>query len=103
MKKENQITDFCDAQMASKILGCCDRTLLRYRKQGKILAGIHWGRNPSGKVLYNQALLTHLVTCGGDINHPDHQKMIQRYLESLPENQPQKRGRKVANQGVLVV
>jgi hypothetical protein len=91
--------NFCDATTAQKILGCSARTLLRYRQQNKLLSGIHWGRNPSGKVLYNQDLLNNLIVCGGDTNHPDHQKFIQKYLNSLPENQPQKRGRKT-NQAV---
>ncbi len=88
--------NFCDATMAQQILRCSGRTLLRYRQQNKLLSGIHWGRNPSGKVLYNQELLNNLIACGGDISHPDHQKFIQKYLESLPENQPQKRGRKIS-------
>lgn len=90
----NLCATFCDARAAKKILGCSDRTLIRYRQQGKLLAGIHWGRNPSGKVLYNQTLLNNLVNCGGNINHPDHQKFIQQYLNSLPENQPRLPGRK---------
>lgn len=85
---------FCDAIEAGKILCCSDRTLLRYRQQNKLLEGIHWGRNPGGKVLYNSELLSQLVTCGGDISHPDHQKFIERYLSSRPENQPIKPGRK---------
>ena len=87
---------FCDSKTAKNILKCSDRTLNRYRQQGKLLFGIHWGRNPGGKVLYNQSLLRHLVACGGDINHSDHQAFIQRYLAALPENQPSKPGRKVA-------
>ena len=87
---------FCDSDVASKILGCSRRTLLRYRQQGKLLTGIHWGRNPSGKVMYNRLLLNNLVNCGGDIKHPDHQTFIQQYLQSLPENQPLKRGKKAA-------
>lgn len=60
-------------------------------------------RNPSGKVVYYQELLENLIICGGDVNHPDHQKAIAMYLESLPENQPRKSGRKVAvNLGAAV-
>ena len=101
--KMEEVVIFCDSNTAAKILGCSDRTLFRYRQEGKLIEGIHWGRNPSGKVLYNSVLLNQLIRCGGKVNHPDHQKFIQRYLESLPENQPMKRGKKAAtNQAVVV-
>ena len=90
------MSNFCDATAARKILNCSDRTLLRYRQQDKLLEGIHWGRNPGGKVLYNSELLSQLVTCGGNINHPDHQRFIERHLGDRPENQPLKPGRKRA-------
>lgn len=96
------MSNFCDAIEAGKILCCSDRTLLRYRQQNKLLEGIHWGRNPSGKVLYNSILLNQLVACNGDINHPDHQRFMERYLSSQPENQPMKPGRKrVTNLAVV--
>ena len=85
---------FCDAKTACQILNCCARTLLRYRQQNKFLEGIHWGRNPSGKVLYNSVLLNQLISCNGDINHPDPQKFMERYLSDRPENQPLKPGTK---------
>jgi hypothetical protein len=88
------MNNFCDANTACKILNCSARTLLRYRQQNKLIEGIHWGRNPGGKVLYNVCLLDQLITCGGDINHPDHQKFIERYLSEKPENQHQKPGAK---------
>jgi hypothetical protein len=90
------MNNFCDAIEAGKILCCSDRTLLRYRQQNKLLEGIHWGRNPSGKVLYNQTLIEHLIFCGGVVGHSDHQKFIQKYLSDRPENQPLKPGRKRA-------
>ena len=88
------MNNFCDAKTACQILNCSDRTLLRYRQQNKLIEGIHWGRNPSGKILYNHVLLNQLITCNGDINHPDHQKFMERYLTDLPQNQNQKPGRK---------
>jgi len=91
------MNNFCDALEAGKILCCSDRTLLRYRQQNKLLEGIHWGRNPSGKVLYNSILLNQLITCNGDINHPDHQRFIGKYLMAQPENQSSKRGNKSGN------
>ncbi|MDQ2096805.1 MAG: hypothetical protein QQW96_04060 [Tychonema bourrellyi B0820] len=87
--------NFCDANEAGKILCCSDRTLLRYRQQNKLLEGIHWGRNPSGKVLYNSVLLEQLVICNGDVTDPEHQRFIERYLSDRPENQNLKPGRKV--------
>lgn len=90
------MNNFCDATAAKQILNCSDRTLLRYRQQDKLLEGIHWGRNPGGKVLYNPELLSQLVTCGGNINHPDHQRFIEKVLCDRPENQPLKPGRKRA-------
>ncbi|SRR6476469_3173922 len=85
---------FCDAKTAGKILNCSARTLMRYRQQNKLIEGIHWGRNPSGKVLYNSVLLDQLISCNGDISHPDHQRFMERYLSDRPENQHQKPGRK---------
>lgn len=93
---------FCDAIEAGKILCCSDRTLLRYRQQNKLLEGIHWGRNPSGKVLYNQVLIEHLIICGGEVTHSDHQKFIEKYLSSRPENQPIKPGRKRVENPAIV-
>lgn len=86
--------NFCDAKTACKILQGSTRSLIRYRQQNKLLEGIHWGRNPSWKVLYNSVLLNQLITCNGDINHPDHQKFMERYLSDRPENQPLKPGTK---------
>ncbi|MCU0546822.1 MAG: hypothetical protein MUE44_32435 [Oscillatoriaceae cyanobacterium Prado104] len=88
------MSNFIDAIGACKILNCSSRSLLRYRQQGKLLEGIHWGRNPSSKVLYDRELLENLVVCGGDVNHPDHQKFIQRILLDRPENQNQKKKQK---------
>lgn|SRR4028118_900160 len=88
------MNNFCDAKTACQILKCSARTLIRYRQNNKLLEGIHWGRNPSGKVLYNSVLLDQLISCNGDINHPDHQRFIERYLGEKPENQPQKPGAK---------
>ncbi len=85
--------NYIDVRKACYILGCSDRTLLRYRQQNKLLQGIHWGRNPSGKVLYNQQLLENLVICGGEIAHPDHQKLIDRCLADRPENQKKKQAK----------
>ncbi len=96
------MSNFCDAIEASKILCCSHRTLLRYRQQNKLLEGIHWGRNPSGKVLYNSDLLFSLINCGGDVTHPDHQRFIERHLGDRPENQPQKPGRKRATNLAIV-
>jgi len=87
-------SDFCDAKTACQILQCCARTLIRYRQPNKLLEGIHWGRNPSGKVLYNSLLVNKLIMCNGDINHPEHQKFMERYLNDRPENPPLKPGRK---------
>jgi hypothetical protein len=96
------MNNFCDAIEAGQILCVSNRTLIRYRQQNKLLEGIHWGRNPSGKVLYNSVLLSQLVTCNGNINHPDHQKIIESYLSSRPENQPLKPGRKRATNLAIV-
>jgi hypothetical protein len=85
---------FCNTKIAEQLLNVCDRTLLRYRKENKLLEGIHWGKNPSGQILYNQQLIEHLIMCGGDVNNPDHQKFIQRFVNDRPENQPLKPGRK---------
>ena len=84
------MNNFCDAKTACQILNCSDRTLLRYRQQNKHIEGIHWGRNPSGKILYNHVLLNQLITCNGEIDYPDYHKLIQSYQQKLPENQHKK-------------
>lgn len=90
------LTEFCNTDQAMQILQCSRTTLNRYRKQGRLLAGIHWGKNPSGFVVYFRPLLEHLVICGGDANSLDHQRFIQQWLENRPENQNRKRGRKAS-------
>jgi len=86
---------FCDTETACKNLGCSIRSLLRYRKEGKLLEGIHYGSNPGRRIiLYNIALLNHLVSCGGNVADRSHQRAIEQYLADRPENQPQKAGRK---------
>ncbi len=90
------MNNFCDSQTAEQIMNCCKRTLIRYRQQQRLLEGIHWGRNPSGKVVYNADLIRNLVMCGGSIDHPDHCKNIQQYLNYLPENRQNKKVRATA-------
>ena len=96
--KEGRIMiEFCKTEIACQILGCSISSLVRYRKEGKLLERIHYVRNPGGRIiLYNIALLNHLVSCGGDVADRSHQQAIALYLAGRPENQPQKRGRKRA-------
>jgi hypothetical protein len=61
---------FCDSKVAEKILNVSEQTLLRYRKQNRLIEGIHWGKNPSGEILYNQQLIEYLIIGGGDLNNP---------------------------------
>lgn len=98
-----QKNDFCTTQIACEILGCSARSLVRYRRKGKLLEGIHYGINPGGRiVMYNIELLNHLVSCGGDVTDPSHQVAINQYLASRPENQRQKPGRKRAKDLAVV-
>lgn len=86
---------FCGSEEACKILGCSLRSLLRYRTDGKLLEGIHYGKNPGGKIiLYNIKLLNHLASCSGNVSDPGHQIAIAKYLADRPENQKKKPGRK---------
>ncbi|MEG4293057.1 hypothetical protein Q5692_30885 [Microcoleus sp. C2C3] len=92
------MNEFCNSEVACEILGCSIQSLLRYRSEGKLLEGIHYGRNPGGrKILYNVELLNHLVSVGGEVNDQAHQRAIEQYLAGRPENQHQKRGRKKAS------
>ncbi|WP_445247615.1 hypothetical protein [Microcoleus sp. OTE_8_concoct_300] len=62
------------------------------------MENIHYGRNPGGRIiLYNVALLNHLVSVGGDVTDRSHQQAIAQWLADRPENQPQTRGRKRAH------
>jgi hypothetical protein len=89
--------EFCGTETACQILSCSIASLFRYRQNGKLLEGIHSGKNPGGrKILYNVALLNHLVSVGGEVNDRAHQQAITLYLASRPENQPKKAGRKRA-------
>jgi hypothetical protein len=90
--------DFCNTETACQILGCSSRSLLRYRNEGKLLENIHYARNPGGRiVMYNIELLNHLVSCGGNVADRAHQRAIEQWLATRPENQPQTRGRKRAH------
>jgi hypothetical protein len=94
----SDMNEFCNSEAACQILGCSIRSLVRYRKEGKLLENIHYGRNPGGRIiLYNVGLLNHLISCGGDVNDRAHQVAIERYLADRPENQPKKAGRKKSN------
>jgi hypothetical protein len=89
--------DFCNSTTACQILSCSTSSLYRYRCEGKLLEGIHYGRSPGGrKILYNIGLLNHLVSVGGNAADQAHQQAIAQWLAVSPENQPQTRGRKRA-------
>jgi hypothetical protein len=61
-------------------------TLKRWRQKGEIDQDIHWLYAPGTKarILWNRDLMRSWVACGGDKNHPAHQKAIESYLKSLP-------------------
>ena len=76
----------------AKLLGVHPDTLKDYRQE--MLEGVHFIRPNSRVVRYNPDLVTHWFA--NRQNPATHQRIIEEYLASLPENKPLKRGRKVS-------
>ena len=46
---------------------------------------LYWVR-PTRRIMWNVKLIQHLyLVCNGDRNHPEHQKMVELYLATLPK------------------
>lgn len=76
----------------AKLLSVHPDTLKDYRQE--MLEGVHFIRPNSRVVRYNPALVAHWFA--NRQNPAAHQRIIEEYLASLPENKPLKRGRKVS-------
>jgi len=81
---------FCSKKALSQITGFSGSTLKKYRLTGNWTEGIHWQKVNSRCVLYNLPLILDWLSnrCEPIV----HQRAIDRYLKSLPSNQP-KRGK----------
>jgi hypothetical protein len=58
----------------------------RWRVDGLITENLHWQYAPGTKhcVLWNLQLMKSWLACGGDQNHPEHKKLIEAFLKSIP-------------------
>jgi hypothetical protein len=79
---------------AAKILGVSPETLKRYRRQEEkgLVQGIHYFVLNQRVIRYNLDLIVDWAIHRD--NPSAHQIAIDAYLQSLPANQPKKRGRK---------
>ncbi len=77
---------FVDKEEASEILSKSPRTLIRYRKQGILIEGIHCAK-VGNEWLYNKELIEDLISCGLNNSHPDHQRAIHYYQSQKLGNQ----------------
>lgn len=85
---------FVKKREAERITGLSDETLKKYRFKGDLREGIEWVRQNSRCVLYNAPLLVSFIQ---NRNQPEqHAIAVEKYLASLPHNQPKTRGRKAA-------
>lgn len=85
--------------VAAQICGLDPQTLKRIRlglqtERVPLLEGVHWVRHSSRCVRFNNVLIS---DWGANRNNPVlHQKAVDRYLASLPSNQPAKTRRKAS-------
>lgn len=85
---------FCAKKEIIQGTGFSASSLKRFRLSGTWIEGIHWVRVGTRKTLYNRDLILDWIA---NQNSPKaHQKAIESYLNSLPSNQPLKRGRKAS-------
>ncbi|ABA22845.1 excisionase family protein [Anabaena sp. FACHB-709] len=84
---------FVSKRQLSEQIGLSSETFKRYRLKGIWEEGIHWQKINSRTTLYNITLILDWIA--NRDNPQAHQRAIDIYLQSLPSNQPQKRGRKV--------
>jgi tRNA(His) 5'-end guanylyltransferase len=85
-------TTWCNKHEATRILGVSQTTLKNLRLSNQLMEGIHWVRFSSRCVRYNVKLLTDWAATRTDA--AQHDRAITNYLNALPCNQPQSRGRK---------
>ena len=86
--------NFVKPQQLTQKIGVSLTTLKRYRLTGIWLEGIHWHRLNSRTTLYNLELIEDWIN--NRSNPSAHQQAIAAYLQSLPSNQPRKRGRRAS-------
>lgn len=82
--------EFVDKHQAAKIFGVQPGTLKKYRKEEKLVEGIHFVHLSAQTIRYNKVLLEDLV-----INWHDpirHQQVVESYLAALPGNRKSRKG-----------
>lgn len=80
-----------DKREAANLMCCHPETLCRYRRQGKLIDGIHFVK-VGKQFLYIKELIDDLVKAGLNINSPDHQRAMELYQRSKLGNQLKGRG-----------
>lgn len=88
------MNNFITKKQLSNQIGLSAETFKRYRLQGIWQEGIHWQKINSRTTLYNLPLILDWIA--NRDNPQIHNRAIESYLQSLPSNQPKKRGRKTA-------
>jgi hypothetical protein len=79
-----------DKNKASEITGLSNSTFKRLRTSGKWRKGIHWTQLSTRTIRYNRELIQDWM----NNDQIAHERAIANFLESLPSNQPMKRGQK---------
>jgi hypothetical protein len=67
-------------------IGMSNSALRRWRIDGLITQNIHWQYAPGTKhaILWNLSLVRSWIAYGADQNHPEHKKLVEAYLKSIP-------------------
>lgn len=91
----SQVSDlcFCTKHTIAERTGYSPHTLKKIRQRGEWIEGIHYVRKNSRVIRYNLGLC--LDWFANQDNPQAHRRAIEIYRQSLPSNQPLKRGRKV--------
>jgi hypothetical protein len=84
---------FINKTEAGKLISKSPRTLIRYRKQGILIEGIHCAM-VGNEWLYHKELIEDLISCGMNPNHPDHQRAIAYYQSQKMGNKLKSRHQK---------
>jgi hypothetical protein len=90
--KQLQQAVWCNKHEAAQILGLSQSTLKKLRLTDQLIEGIHWVRFSSRCVRYNVELLKDWAATR--MESGNHDLAVANFLNSLPSNQPQTRGRK---------
>lgn len=90
MKRTNKAPDIAFPLVTTprmqKHIEMSKSALRRWRVEGLITENLHWQYAPGTKhaILWNLSLMKSWIACGGDQNHPEHKKLIEVFIKSIP-------------------